>query len=260
MTAFSWIKKLITRFTSINCSKNQSQKMPLTKPGDRVCSSCFIVEFISAKVEGEEEEMVDNWHHIMIQLVEMFEMWPMDMYRIQDLDFETTHIRVERVWIDFTFSRIKKVRVYIEEVYSDIKAKLIFFVKKKQEMKTLQTLAAETISNCVSEEKDFEHLEVPKLLLDDLNEAYDDIWRVNHKCKNCDGNLVETDFIQCPSNMTHKFCFSCCKNFIFHRRHKFFKQDSEVFCPSGERCPLKGSTLPWTFSYGIEWVIRHGPF
>ena len=221
--------------------------MPITKPGDQVCSSSFIVEFISAKVEGEEEELVDNWHHIMVQLVNAFEMWPQDMYRIMmEVDFDTTNIRVERVWINSTFSRIKRVHVYTEVDFV-FKTKLTFFVKKKQEMKTLQTLAAETISNLVSKEKDFEHLEVPKLLLPDLNEAYDDIWRVNHKCKNCDGNLVDRDFIQCPSNMTHKFCINCCKNFIFYKRHKFFKRDSEVFCPSGEICPLKGSTLPWTF-------------
>ena len=227
---------------------NQSLKMPVTKPGYQMCSSSFIVEFISAKVEGEEEEIEDNWDHIMIQLVHAFDIWPMNMARIERevfwRYFGNFDIRIKRVRIKHTFSRIKRVDVYIDQ-----RTKLTFFVKKKQEMKTLQTLSAETISNCVSKEKDFKHLEVPKLLLADLSEAYHNIWRrVNHKCKNCNGNLVDTEFIQCPTNITHKFCFTCCRNFIFYKRHKFFKRDSEVFCPSDERCPLKGSTLPWTFS------------
>ena len=115
-------------------------------------------------------------------------------------------------------------------------------------MKALQTIAAETISNCVLKKKHFELLEVPKPLLADLNEAYDNIWRVNLKCYICKGNLEDTDIVQCPSNMTHLFCFTCCWNFIFYKRHKFFKQNSEVFCPSDERCPLRGSTEPWTLA------------
>ena len=229
----------------------QSRKMPLlTEPGDKECSSSFILEFTAAKVKGEGEELVDNWRHLMIQLVNAFEMWPMDMAKIEReaVDFGNFDIRVKKVKINHTFSRIKRVCVYMEEVLGDKRSKLIFFVKKKQEMKTLQTLAAEKISNCVSKKKDFEHLEVPKPLLADLNEAYDNIWRVNLKCYICKGNLEDTDIVQCPSNMTHLFCYTCCWNFIFYKRHKFFKQNRVVFCPSDERCTLRGSTEPWTFS------------
>ena len=223
----------------------------LTRPGYRVRSSSFIIEFNSAKAKGEEEELVGNWHHIMIQLVNAFEMWQRDMYRItREVDFGRFDIRVKRIKINHTFSRIKRVCVYIEEVFGDKRSELIFFVEKNQEIKTLQTLAAEKVSNCLSRKKDFEYLEVPKLLLADLNEAYDNIWRGNLKCYICNGNLEEmedTDFIRCTSNMTHRFCFTCCWNFIFYKQHKFFKQNREVFCPSDERCPLRGSTEPWIF-------------
>jgi hypothetical protein len=60
------------------------------------------------------------------------------------------------------------------------------------------------------------------------------------KCTNCRGKLEDTHFVQCPSNITHKFCFACCRDSII-------KQGSEAFCPSGERCPLQGSTVPWAF-------------
>ena len=113
---------------------------------------------------------------------------------------------------------------------------LIFKVKKKQEVKKLQTLAAETISDLVSQKEDFEHLEIPKQLLSDLNEAYDDIiWRGNMKCLKCKGKLSNTDFLQCPSNIKHTFCYSCCRKYIT-------KHESGSVAPclsAGEKCPLQ---------------------
>jgi len=72
------------------------------------------------------------------------------------------------------------------------------------------------------------------------------------KCTNCNGKLEDTHFVQCPSNISHKFCFACCRDSII-------KQGSEAFCPSGERCPLQGSTVPWAFMQEeIETIIGMG--
>ena len=229
---------------------------PATKPGYKVCSSSFIVEFVAA----QQIELEGNWHRMMIFLVNAFEMWPRNMARIEreaklvpDFDF-----RVERVKITIsTCYRIKRVHVHLKDITSDIKSILIFYVKKKQEMKKLQTLAAETISDCVSRKEDFEHPEIPKHLLVDLIEVYHDIWRgnihFNMKCKNCSVR-IDTQFIQCPSNITHKFCFPCARNYIINY------SSSEVFCPSGERCPLQGHTLPWLFmEENIESILGYHP-
>lgn len=62
------------------------------------------------------------------------------------------------------------------------------------------------------------------------------------KCSICDDWLEDTHFVQCPSVTSHKFCFPCSKDSI--KKQGF---GNDVFCPSGKRCPLIGSNLPWAF-------------
>jgi len=76
------------------------------------------------------------------------------------------------------------------------------------------------------------------------------------KCTNCSSKLEDTHFVQCPSNLVHKFCFSCCKDSIV-------KQGNEAFCPSGEKCPLVGSSVPWAFMQEeiqtiLAPLVKHG--
>jgi len=73
------------------------------------------------------------------------------------------------------------------------------------------------------------------------------------KCTNCRGKLEDTHFVQCPSSIAHKFCFSCCRDSII-------KQGNEAYCPSGDKCPLQGSSVPWAFMQEeIETILgEHG--
>lgn len=61
--------------------------------------------------------------------------------------------------------------------------------------------------------------------------------------------LEDTHFVQCPSVTTHKFCFPCSRESI--RKQQQVSQSNsgpgEVYCPSGARCPLLGSSVPWAF-------------
>lgn len=64
--------------------------------------------------------------------------------------------------------------------------------------------------------------------------------------------LEDTHFVQCPSVPSHKFCFPCSRDSI--RKQQQLAQTSpaasgpgEVYCPSGARCPLVGSSVPWAF-------------
>lgn len=66
-------------------------------------------------------------------------------------------------------------------------------------------------------------------------------------CTLCHERLEDTHFVQCPSVQGHRFCFPCTRVYIQSRR-----VDGEVYCPSGERCPLDNTpnSPPWAFMQG----------
>lgn len=65
------------------------------------------------------------------------------------------------------------------------------------------------------------------------------------KCTLCQERLEDTHFVQCPSVPHHKFCFPCSRDSI-----KRQGAGQEVYCPSGEKCPLANSNVPWAFMQG----------
>ena len=65
------------------------------------------------------------------------------------------------------------------------------------------------------------------------------------KCTICNERLEDTHFVQCPSVSDHKFCFPCSRESI-----KRQGAGTEVYCPSGKKCPLVGSNVPWAFMQG----------
>ena len=73
----------------------------------------------------------------------------------------------------------------------------------------------------------------------------------NLRCTLCLERLEDTHFVQCPSVPEHKFCFPCSKESI-----KRQGCGSEVYCPSGRKCPLIGSSIPWAFMLNeIETIL-----
>ncbi|XP_053274804.1 interferon regulatory factor 2-binding protein 2-B [Pleuronectes platessa] len=72
-------------------------------------------------------------------------------------------------------------------------------------------------------------------------------------CTLCHERLEDTHFVQCPSAPSHKFCFPCSRDSI-----KQQGAGGEVFCPSGERCPLVGSHVAWAFMQGEVATILAG--
>lgn len=72
-------------------------------------------------------------------------------------------------------------------------------------------------------------------------------------CTLCHERLEDTHFVQCPSVSTHKFCFPCSRESIRQQGAA-----GEVYCPSGDRCPLVGSSVPWAFMQGEIATILAG--
>ncbi|XP_028857617.1 putative E3 ubiquitin-protein ligase IRF2BPL [Denticeps clupeoides] len=72
-------------------------------------------------------------------------------------------------------------------------------------------------------------------------------------CTICHERLEDTHFVQCPSVPSHKFCFPCSRESI-----KAQGATGEVYCPSGEKCPLVGSNVPWAFMQGEIATILAG--
>lgn len=73
------------------------------------------------------------------------------------------------------------------------------------------------------------------------------------KCTLCQERLEDTHFVQCPSVPTHKFCFPCSRASIKQQQQQTnvgTANSGEVYCPSGEKCPLIGSSVPWAFMQG----------
>ena len=71
------------------------------------------------------------------------------------------------------------------------------------------------------------------------------------KCTLCQERLEDTHFVQCPSVSSHKFCFPCSRSSIKQQQQQHSTTGGsgagEVYCPSGEKCPLLGSSIPWAF-------------
>ncbi|KAM9341394.1 putative E3 ubiquitin-protein ligase IRF2BPL [Symphorus nematophorus] len=72
-------------------------------------------------------------------------------------------------------------------------------------------------------------------------------------CTICHERLEDTHFVQCPSVPNHKFCFPCSRDSI-----KAQGASGEVYCPSGDKCPLLGSNVPWAFMQGEIATILAG--
>jgi len=94
-----------------------------------------------------------------------------------------------------------------------------------------------------------------------------------HKCARCRVMLEDIHFVQCPSILAHKFCFSCCRESIAF--YVIMKKGKKAFCPSGEKCPCpcsscscpcpsgmnaQDSNVPWAFTQEeIDTILVKNP-
>ena len=176
------------------------------KPGYKVYSESFIAVFIAGN--GKEFEEDKNWHDLMMNMANVFEKRPRDVYDLLPPLLEAAtnwiSISIPDVWcVQSSISNEKfyenpgdnskaVVHIHLED-FTRKQSTLNFEIKKKPEMKMLQILAAEAIANCVSKKEDIEYLRLPpKRLLNDINTAYDvcaltrEEKRTEFQCRNCE--------------------------------------------------------------------------
>lgn len=63
------------------------------------------------------------------------------------------------------------------------------------------------------------------------------------ECLLCHKPLDDSRFVQCPSSSKHKFCFTCSRDSIKQQS----ANSTDVYCPSGMKCLVQGSSTPWAF-------------
>ena len=164
---------------------------------DTLRTSSFILEFVAVWKKGVHIARLRRGitslfiNGIMTELINTFEKWPMDITMVE----REAAVKIKE-WIhhhhhqfpNINLSLISDVTIKVKGpgriktvcIYFSYHIILIFEIKKKQKMSLLRTLAAEKISDCISKREDIKQLEVPHDVIEDLNEVYDDCWRVQH--------------------------------------------------------------------------------
>uniref|UniRef100_A0A1I8HHH9 IRF-2BP1_2 domain-containing protein n=1 Tax=Macrostomum lignano TaxID=282301 RepID=A0A1I8HHH9_9PLAT len=78
--------------------------------------------------------------------------------------------------------------------------------------------------------------------------------------------LMPKSLLPCPAEAAHKFCFPCARESIRRQLGDLRessagpdRQSESIYCPSGERCLLPGSSVPWAFiQHEIEAILVDG--
>ena len=168
-------------------------------------SSSFVLEFVTAtawkdgvKIEEGKSYSLQEITEIITELKNTFEKWPIDIAMVKKeatvkiREWLRQRILIHSFMINplHLMKMLDTVKMKVEGPDRGGRVKTVwihllnyvlkFKIKKKQKM-SLRTLAAEKISSFITKREDIKKLEVPIDVMDDLNEAYDDCWRVQYK-------------------------------------------------------------------------------
>ena len=169
----------------------------ITKKGFQLATSSFSLKFVSARQNMVNSRVYleehTNWHGVMLELVNVFERWPRDCAMVE----REAAIRI-REWVltqeggeglgldvrvsikDKLYHKQDRLKLVYLHFNDERKTRLIFEIQKKQKMSMLRTLAAQKISGCISKKDDIKELEVPRDVTVDIEEAFNDSWRVKY--------------------------------------------------------------------------------
>ena len=172
----------------------------ITKKGYQLASSSFILKFVSARQKKLENrvhlEEYTNWRGPMVELINVFEKWPRDVSMVEKeaaikIKEWVRHRSVQgggeelvlnvRIQItDKMYHKQDRIKTVFLHFNDERKTLLMFEIKKKQKMSMLRTIAAEKVSGLLAKKEDIKDLEVPRDVIADLTQAFDDSWRIKY--------------------------------------------------------------------------------
>lgn len=169
----------------------------ITKKGYQLASSSFVLKFVSARQKKLDSRVYleehTNWRGVMVELINVFDKWPRDVGMVE----KEAAVKI-REWVlnqeggeglvldvsvkimDKIYHKQDRLKFVYLHFNDERKTLLVFEIKKKQKMSMLRSLAAEKVSGFIAKKDDIKELEVPRDVIDDLHEAFDDSWRVKY--------------------------------------------------------------------------------
>lgn len=167
-----------------------------TKPGFKLQSKNFIICFKSASQSSKESKLLEeytDWREVMGVILRTCEAFPNNVKRVQ----EEAARRLEIWSLTQPGGAALQLKVRIDAMerryykqdqnkcfflrFNDVYKTLVYFsVRRKQRMLDLRTIAAAKVTGCMVKKEHFKELELPRDVLPDLHEAFDDNWRVKY--------------------------------------------------------------------------------
>ena len=178
----------------ISSSINITITMTICKVGYTLETAKFWLQFKSAsqkKVRSHVLEEKTDWRAVMLILLETLESHYTDTAMVM----KTASVRLEEWSMNQPGGEMLQLRVSVEIKdgkyymqdqhkslclnFSDLyKTCVMFNVRRKTQMSSLRSLAAATVVDCVVRKGHLRQLEVPRDVLPDMEEAFDDSWRI----------------------------------------------------------------------------------
>ena len=167
-----------------------------TKVGAKMASPNFILRFRSANQNGKPSQLLEeytDWKGVMKVILatlenhptntetflteakEKLEKWAFDQEGGAELQLKIRVYLINRLY--YRQDQTKFFSMYFTDVY---RTSVTFDIRKKNKMTSLKTLAARKISGCILNKDDAKTFEIPRNVVPDIEEAFDDSWRVKY--------------------------------------------------------------------------------
>jgi len=166
-------------------------KMPITPVGYKIASKNFIIKFKSARQNLKESEVLEektDWTEVMNILLNTLEDHPTNIKSMNKEATQRMNVWAQTQTGGYDLKLNATAMIYKDygrqETKKDIfvsfndqnRTSVVFRVKKKQSMMSLRTLSAQKVSACLRVEDHINSLELPREVLPDIHEGFNDEW------------------------------------------------------------------------------------